>query len=60
MNQVMGAVRLMLANHEPFPAIAIDRAWNIRLANRPPGTPPRRAPRPADSLSATPAKPYVL
>jgi transcriptional regulator with XRE-family HTH domain len=35
MGQVMNAVRLMLANHEPFPAIAIDRAWNIRLANRP-------------------------
>lgn len=35
MGQVMNAVRRMLANHEPFPAIAIDRAWNIRLANRP-------------------------
>lgn len=35
MNQVMSAVRMMLANHEPFPAIAIDRAWNIRLSNRP-------------------------
>jgi transcriptional regulator with XRE-family HTH domain len=35
MSQVMSAVRMMLANHEPFPAIAIDRAWNIRLANRP-------------------------
>lgn len=35
MTQVMSAVRLMLANHEPFPAIAVDRAWNIRLANRP-------------------------
>jgi transcriptional regulator with XRE-family HTH domain len=35
MSQVMSAVRLMLANHEPFPAVAIDRAWNIRLANRP-------------------------
>lgn len=35
MNQVMNAVRLMLANHEPFPAIAIDRAWNIRLSNKP-------------------------
>ncbi len=34
MKQVMGAVRLMLENHEPFPAIAIDRAWSIRLANR--------------------------
>jgi transcriptional regulator with XRE-family HTH domain len=35
MGQVMAAVRLMLANHEPFPALAIDRAWNIRLANPP-------------------------
>ena len=25
MGQVMGAVRMMLANHEPFPAVAIDR-----------------------------------
>lgn len=33
MNQVLGAVRMMLRNHEPFPALAIDRAWNIRLAN---------------------------
>jgi len=35
MSQVMSAVRTMLANHEPFPAIAIDRAWNIRLSNAP-------------------------
>lgn len=35
MTQVMTAVRMMLANHEPFPAIAIDRAWNIRLSNKP-------------------------
>jgi transcriptional regulator with XRE-family HTH domain len=35
MSQVMSAVRMMLANHEPFPAIAIDRAWNIRMANAP-------------------------
>lgn len=35
MQQVMGAVRLMLANHEPFPAVAVDRAWNLRLTNRP-------------------------
>jgi transcriptional regulator with XRE-family HTH domain len=34
MSQVMSAVRMMLSNHEPFPAVAIDRAWNIRLANR--------------------------
>ena len=33
MAQVMGAVRMMLANHEPFPAVAIDPAWNIRLSN---------------------------
>jgi transcriptional regulator with XRE-family HTH domain len=35
MSQVMGAVRMMLANHEPFPAVAIDRAWNIRMSNKP-------------------------
>lgn len=35
MQQVMAAVRMMLANHEPFPAVAIDRAWNVRLANGP-------------------------
>lgn len=33
MSQVMSAVRMMLANHEPFPAVAVDRSWNIRLAN---------------------------
>jgi transcriptional regulator with XRE-family HTH domain len=32
---VMNAVKVMLANAEPYPAIAIDRAWNIRMANRP-------------------------
>jgi transcriptional regulator with XRE-family HTH domain len=35
MSQVLNAVRLMLTNHEPFPAIAIDRAWNIRMSNAP-------------------------
>ena len=34
MGQVMGAVRMMLAAHEPFPAVALDRAWNVRLSNR--------------------------
>jgi len=34
MAQVFGAVRSMLANHEPFPSLALDRAWNIRLTNR--------------------------
>jgi transcriptional regulator with XRE-family HTH domain len=35
MSQVMAAVRMILANHEPFPALAIDRAWNILLSNAP-------------------------
>jgi transcriptional regulator with XRE-family HTH domain len=33
MAQVMGAVRMMLKSHEPFPAVALDRAWNVRMAN---------------------------
>ena len=35
MSQVMAAVRMMLTNHEPFPAVAVDRAWNIRMTNGP-------------------------
>ncbi|MDO8378810.1 helix-turn-helix domain-containing protein [Phenylobacterium sp.] len=35
MAQVMSAVRIMLKAHEPFPAIALDRAWNVRLSNKP-------------------------
>jgi transcriptional regulator with XRE-family HTH domain len=35
MSQVMNAVRMMLTNHEPYPAIAVDRVWNIRMANAP-------------------------
>lgn len=35
MGQIMRAVQMMLASHEPFPAIAIDRAWNIAMANTP-------------------------
>jgi transcriptional regulator with XRE-family HTH domain len=35
MAQVMGAVRMMLAAHEPYPALALDRAWNVLIANRP-------------------------
>ncbi len=35
MSQVMGAVQMMLTNHAPFPAVAIDRAWNIRMTNAP-------------------------
>jgi transcriptional regulator with XRE-family HTH domain len=33
MGQVMSAITMMLCAHEPFPAIAIDRAWNIKRAN---------------------------
>ena len=33
MAQVLAAVHMMLANHAPFPAIAIDRCWNIRMTN---------------------------
>jgi transcriptional regulator with XRE-family HTH domain len=35
MSQVDAAVRMLLAGHEPFPAVAIDRAWNVRRANGP-------------------------
>lgn len=34
MRQVLAAVQRILASHEPFPALALDRAWNIRLTNR--------------------------
>lgn len=33
MGQVMAAVSMMLSAHEPFPAIALDRAWNILMSN---------------------------
>lgn len=35
MAPVLRAVRMMLTAHEPYPAIAIDRAWNIRMSNGP-------------------------
>ena len=35
MAQVMGAVRMMLAAHEPYPALALDRGWNVLLSNQP-------------------------
>ena len=34
MGQVMSAIRMMLTAHEPFPALALDRGWNVRLSNR--------------------------
>ncbi len=30
----LAAVELVLKGHEPYPAIAVDRAWNMVLANR--------------------------
>ncbi len=33
MSQVLGAVRRMLSSHEPFPALAVDRSWNVRMSN---------------------------
>jgi transcriptional regulator with XRE-family HTH domain len=33
MKQVMGAINMMLKAHEPFPALALDRAWNVRRSN---------------------------
>ena len=35
MGQVLAAVRMMLTAHEPVPAIALDRAWNVRMSNKP-------------------------
>jgi transcriptional regulator with XRE-family HTH domain len=33
MAQVMNAITMMLKAHEPFPALALDRAWNVRHSN---------------------------
>ena len=33
MAQVLNAVRIMLAAHEPYPAAAFDRDWNVTLSN---------------------------
>lgn len=32
--QVRAALERMLAAHEPFPAVVMDRHWNVRTANR--------------------------
>jgi transcriptional regulator with XRE-family HTH domain len=34
MSQVMGAINMMLKAHEPFPALALDRAWNVLHSNQ--------------------------
>lgn len=33
MSAVLGAVRQVLAGHEPYPAVVVDRAWNLVEAN---------------------------
>jgi transcriptional regulator with XRE-family HTH domain len=33
MASVIGIVRMMLTTHDPYPAVAMDRAWNLRLTN---------------------------
>ena len=35
MGQIMSAIGMMLSMHEPFPAVALDRAWNVLMANTP-------------------------
>jgi transcriptional regulator with XRE-family HTH domain len=34
MAPVRAALDMLLAHHEPYPAIAVDRAWNLFLGNR--------------------------
>jgi hypothetical protein len=33
MSRLLSAIRMMLTKHEPFPAVALDRSWNVCLAN---------------------------
>ncbi len=33
MSQVNGAIEMMLKAHEPFPALAVDRSWNVQRSN---------------------------
>jgi transcriptional regulator with XRE-family HTH domain len=33
MQPVRAALQLLLAHHEPYPAIVVDRAWNLFMAN---------------------------
>jgi len=34
MRPVLDAVRHVLAHHEPYPAVAVDRFWNVKMQNR--------------------------
>ena len=35
LGQVRAALDSMLAHHEPFPAVVMDRHWNVMMANAP-------------------------
>ena len=35
MGRALGALRRLLDSHEPYPGVAIDRVWNVVLANAP-------------------------
>ena len=35
MESVREAIELVLEGHEPYPAVAVDRYWNLVMANRP-------------------------
>lgn len=32
--QVRAALATMLVSHEPYPAVVVDRYWNVLLGNR--------------------------
>jgi transcriptional regulator with XRE-family HTH domain len=34
MDQVRGALQRLIGAHDPYPGVALDRAWNVLLANR--------------------------
>jgi len=34
MDQVRGALQRLIAAHDPYPGVVLDRAWNVLLANR--------------------------
>jgi transcriptional regulator with XRE-family HTH domain len=55
LRQVMQAVEHMLAAHAPYPAVAIDRTWTVRLAN-----PPFERMLSLLGMSATPDRPANL
>lgn len=57
MGAVRDAVSMILKNHEPFPAIAVDRRWDVVMSN---GAVPLIAEGVAPELLAPPANVYRL